>query len=222
MEQSYQPRKADAETKTRISRIRTKETPKGGRAGLRASWRKRCCFETDNERGAMNHELKPAPSKHYQERQQELWRLLEVPGGSTLNAAQSLQEELEAEFVDAWGFSWASEEVTQDIRVMLTRNCNGFLHCFDHCNCYYEGETESRVVVTQPYYEAGEVVESLTHSLVVPGQVEPGIIAAPEWAFYYPKHATLIVVKCSPAYERVLWTLDRLWSPAAQACLGKN
>jgi hypothetical protein len=77
-------------------------------------------------------------------------------------------------------------------------------------------------VVTQPYLETVEVVESLRHSLVVPGQAEPGIIAAPEWAFYYPGSATLIVVKVSPEYEPVLRVLDRLWSPAAGSRLKEN
>jgi hypothetical protein len=166
--------------------------------------------------------MKLVPSQHYRERQHELWRLFEVRDGSTLNAGLSIQEELEAEFAHAWGLSCDPDGALHEMKMMAARNCNTFEHCFDHCTCYYEAETKSCVVVTQPYLEPGEVVESLTHSLVVPGQVEPGIIAAPEWAFYYPGHATMIVVKFPPGYERVLRALDRLWSPAAQWGLKYN
>jgi hypothetical protein len=56
----------------------------------------------------------------------------------------------------------------------------------------------------------------------VVGQLEPGVMAAPEWAFYYPGHATLIVVKFPPGYERILRALDRLWSPATPRGLKHN
>lgn len=166
--------------------------------------------------------MKPVPSKEYQKRQRELWRLLEVPDGAARNAAMSVADQLEAEFVHAWGLSDDSDGVSLDMKMMAARNCNSFDHCFDHCTCYYEGETKSHVVVTQPYRKPGEVVESLTRSLVVPGQVEPWIIVAPEWAFYYPRHATMIVVKFPPGYERILKAIDRLWSPAAQWSLTRN
>ena len=104
------------------------------------------------------------------------------------------------------------------MKMRAARNCPGF----DHCTCYYESETKSHVVVTQPYLQTGEAVELLARGLVVPGQPEPGIIAAPEWAFYYPVHATMIVVKFPPEYERILEALARLWSPAAHLSLPHN
>jgi hypothetical protein len=170
----------------------------------------------------MNHTLKPVPSRHYRDWQRELWRRLEVPDGSNRNAALSIEEELEAEFVHAWGFSDDTDGRSLEMKMMAARHWDGSEHCFDHCTCYYESETESHVVVTQPYLETGEAVELLTRGLVVPDRVQPGIIAAPEWAFYYPVHATLIVVRFPPGYERILKALDRLWSPAAQWGLTRN
>lgn len=166
--------------------------------------------------------MKPAPSRPYQERQRELWRLLEVRGGSTRNAGLSIAEELEAEFVQTWGLSGDDDGQSEEMKMLAARHYDGAEHCFDHCTCYYETETGSHVVVTQPYMETGEAVELLTHGLVVPGQVQPGIIPAPEWAFYYPVHATMIVLKFPPGYERVLEALAKLWSPAAQASLTRN
>ena len=162
--------------------------------------------------------MKPIPSKHYRERQRELWRLLEIPDGAGRNASLSIEEELEAEFAHAWHLSDDADGVSLEMKMMAARNCPGF----DHCTCYYESETKSHVVVTQPYLQAGEAVELLARGLVVPGQPEPGIIAAPEWAFYYPAHATMIVVKFPPEYERILTALARLWSPAAQRSLAHN
>ena len=144
--------------------------------------------------------------------------MLEVPGGSTRSAALSIEEELEAEFVRAWALSDDADGVSLEMKMMAARNCSGF----DHCTCYYESETRSHVVVTQPYLEPGEAVELLTRGLIVGDRIQPGIIAAPEWAFYYPGRATLVVLKFPPGYERILRSLDRLWSPAAQWTLMHN
>ena len=144
--------------------------------------------------------MKAVPRKHYQQQQHELWRLLEVAGGSTHNSGLSIAEQLEAEFVEAWGFSGDIDGVSLEMKMMAARNCEGF----DHCTCYYESETGSHVVVTQPYLWPGEAVELLRRGLIVGVRIRPEIIAAPEWAFYYPGHATLIVVKFPPGYESIL------------------
>lgn len=170
----------------------------------------------------MNQTEKPAPSKRFRARQCEVWRLLEVPNGLMRNAALSIAEELEAEFVHAWGLVSDTDGASLDMKMMAARNCDNFQHCFDHCTCYYEAKNRSHVVVTQPYRQPGEAVELLRQGLVIPGKVEPEIIAAPEWAFYYPFYATLIVVKFPPGYERILKAINRLWSPTAQWSLDRN
>jgi hypothetical protein len=162
--------------------------------------------------------MKPVPSGYYRQRQAEFWRLCEIADGTARNAILSIQEELEAEFVRAWGLSDDTRGQSLEMKMMAARNCDGF----DHCTFYYEAKTGSHVVVTQPYLEPAEVVEWLTNGLVVRGQIKPGIIAAPEWAFYYPGYATLIVVKFPPGYERILRALARLWSPAARSSLARN
>ena len=96
--------------------------------------------------------------------------------------------------------------------------CRGF----DHCTCYFEPQTNAHVVVTQPYLEPAAAGELLTRGLTVVDRIKPEIIPAPEWAFYYPGHATLVVVKFPPGYRKILKALHRLWSPAAQWSLTRN
>ena len=59
--------------------------------------------------------MKPVPSKYYQERQRELRRLLEIPNGAARNAALSIEEELEAEFVHAWNLSDDADGVSLEV-----------------------------------------------------------------------------------------------------------
>jgi hypothetical protein len=162
--------------------------------------------------------MKPVPSEQYVQRQREVCRLYDTTGAAGLIPASSIKSQLEAEFVRAWRFSNDLDGRAHEMKMMAGRNSDGF----DHCTWYYEAETGSHVVVTQPYFEPQEVIETLREGLVVEGKVEPELIAAPEWAFYYPGHATLVVVKFSPAYERILEALDRLRLPAARWTLGHN
>jgi hypothetical protein len=135
--------------------------------------------------------MNPGPSKHYEKQQRQLRRLLDIGGGATRNAALSIEEQLEAEFVRDWGLSADIDGVSLRMKMIAAKSRGGF----DHWTCYYERETRSEVVVTQPYLEPGEAVELLTRGLSVNGGAQPRIIEASEWAFYYPGEATLIVVK---------------------------
>jgi len=91
----------------------------------------------------MKQSVNPIRSEHYQQRQRELERVLEVADGSKRNAALSLQEELEAEFVEAWSFSGDSDRRSLEMRQMAALHCGGF----DHCSYYYESITPRSKIV---------------------------------------------------------------------------
>ncbi len=170
----------------------------------------------------MSSTVKPVPSSRYQMWQRELWRLHEFSGGTARNAVLSIEEQLETEFMHAWGFSDENEEQAYEMEMMARRNCRRSAGGFDHCTCYFEPETKSHIVVTQPYARTSRVVESLTRNLTLLDEMKPEIIAAPEWAFYYPGRATLVLLKFPPRYGTVLEALDRLWSPGAKWSLSDN
>jgi len=165
----------------------------------------------------MNHTTIPIRSEHYIQQQLVLARLLDLPDGQGRIPALSIEEELEAEFALAWGLSPDHSEPTLEIGWLADTLSRGF----DHCTYYYEPKTTAHVVVTQPYLEPREAVELLTETLSL-GDHKPDIIPAHEWGFYYPNHATLVVVKFPPGYETILHALHRLRSQDAQSDLGHN
>lgn len=165
----------------------------------------------------MKEFIKPVPSKCYIERQLSVKRLYEIKNGQGYTKARPICERLEAEFAQAWDFSSENEERGIEIMQMASKTTR----TFDHCRWYSEPATKGYVVVTQPYLEPEEAVENIAEALTF-GERMPQIIAAPEWAFYYPGRATLVVVKFSPAYIRILEAMDRLWWPPAKWALATN
>jgi hypothetical protein len=155
----------------------------------------------------MKPTIKPTPSPRFIEQQRLCQRLLDIPGGSGTNAASSPKEQLEAEFVQAWGFTHEREEQALEMKMMAAKRSLAF----DHCTWYYEPATGAYVVVTQPYLETQEAIDEILDALTVEGWMKPEVLGAPEWAFYYPGHATLVVVKLPPGFEKVLKIFDRLW-----------
>ncbi len=140
---------------------------------------------------------KPVPSKEYQRRQRELWRLMEFGGPAKRNAALSVEEQLEAEFVQAWGLSKDPKRVSRGLPYLGPTRCAGL----DHCTFYYDPETGCQVVVTQPYLEDDEVLESLTtHPKLC--ELKPEIVLAHEWTFYYPGETTLWILKFPCQWQR--------------------
>ncbi len=154
----------------------------------------------------MNQAAELRPSLRYLHQQMLVRWLLDMPSGAGLALARSLQEQMEAEFIRAWGLLADEHEHALDMQRLAAWSCDGF----DHCTYYLDPDTQARVVVTQPYLDASEVVETLTEGLVLPNRKGPQILAAPEWAFYYPGWATLVMIKFPRGYERVLKALNRL------------
>lgn len=160
----------------------------------------------------------PRPSRHYQEQQRETRRLLDLPIAMHYIALLSLQAQLEAEFVQAWGFTLDLDGRALELKQLAAQTCRGF----DHCTCYSEPRTGAHIVVTQPYLPTEQAVQILTERLTIVPWLRPEIIPAPEWAFYYPGWATLTIVKFPEGYEKLMKPWSRLWSEAAEAALNLN
>jgi hypothetical protein len=155
----------------------------------------------------MKPTIKPTPSPRFIQQQRQYQLLQDIPGGWATIAAASLEEQLEEEFVRAWGFTRHREEQALEMKMMAAKRSTAF----DHCTWYYEPATSAYVVVTQPYLETQEAIDCISAALTVERWIKPEVLGAPEWAFYYPGHATLVVVKLPPGFEKVLQILDRLW-----------
>lgn len=86
----------------------------------------------------------------------------------------------------------------ENLRNMPNRQISGL----DHCS-YYTGANGQRVIVTQPY---GDFATELKHNLTLNNVMSPEVIAASEWAFYYPgdSHASLIVIRFPSDYAQAL------------------
>ncbi len=151
------------------------------------------------------------PSKEYQRKRHAVWRLMELPGAVGYAEAKPLQEELEDEFAEAWGFTWFCEEHTEEM-TWLARQIveHAPCRCFDHCTFYFEPETRDHIVVSQPYEDPEEVAEELRKRLILGNGPRPEFIPAPDWSFYYPGYATLVVVKFPDTYRDVLRDLYEL------------
>jgi len=96
---------------------------------------------------------KPVPPKWFTERQQELQGLLDLKQGELRMRASQIEEELEAEFVKAWGLSEDIGKQAQAMRISASRACDGF----DHCTFYYDAAASAQVIVSQPYADGEEI-----------------------------------------------------------------
>lgn len=125
---------------------------------------------------------RPTPSAIYREQQQELRELTEanVPTGRKLR----LQRSLEKMFVEAWGFDRDHRRLSYGLGMRLQSSG------LDHCT-YYAGALDERVIVTQPY---GEFASELRRDFTLDDGTAPEVIEASDWAFYYPGHASLVVL----------------------------
>lgn len=79
----------------------------------------------------------------------------------------------------------------------------------DHCTYYYDPNQCRPVVVTQPY---GEFAEQLRKSLTLGKWLEPEVIHAPQWTFYYPGKAQLHVIFFPREYPAAAAALRRICS----------
>ena len=151
---------------------------------------------------------KPVPNKTFVANQRVYKKLLDQPGGSG-GVGKKLEATLESEFMRAWGFERDRSSVPKSIRMIVARVCEGF----DHCTYYRDLDSTDTVIVTQPYTEAEELVPNLERGLSLGNWLRPKIVPAPEWAFYYPGRATLIVLKFPRGYKAALTAITRLWPP---------
>lgn len=126
-------------------------------------------------------------------------QLPQIPSPQT-----KIRKQLEEEFMDAFQLAPDGLGATQrlaDSVCALTRTRGERVGCLDHCS-YYTGQGDF-VVVTQPYGNHADAAEEL-ESLTLDERTAPEIIPATEWAFYYPGHADLFVLKFPCHYARAL------------------
>ncbi len=114
-----------------------------------------------------------------------------------------LTKQLEKEFMAAWGS--APDRIRLGSRLCSTiarfRKKDGKpIEGFDHCT-FYTAPGDQRVIVTQPY---GKFAAQLKRDLTLDKGVAPEIIVATQWAFYYPGHADMIVLKFPFNYAKAL------------------
>jgi len=151
---------------------------------------------------------RPVPSKSYTANQRLYKKLLDQPGGSG-DLGRKPERALESDFMRAWGFERARGQAATSIRAMAGRVCEGF----DHCTYYHDLDSSDTVIVTQPYARAETLVGKMERALSLGNWLRPQVIAAPEWAFYYPGHATLIILKFPRGYKAAITAISKLWPP---------
>src|ERR1700735_3858501 len=114
-----------------------------------------------------------------------------------------LYRELEARFMAAWQFGPDRRRLAcrlkENVRIRPDRNISGF----DHCT-FYTGANDRRIVVTQPY---GNDEAALKAGLALDEKMSPEIIVATDWAFYFPGHADLIIIKFPFGYAEAFTKL---------------
>jgi|GEM_PF-5938096 hypothetical protein len=123
--------------------------------------------------------------------QRELQMLIEQ--NEQPDRRRKLEADLRSRFAVAWQFRPDRLRLGYRLQLLL----NG-VPGFDHCE-YFTGANDQRVIVTQPY---GDYEAELTRGLTLSVDMAPEIIVATEWAFYYPAHANLIIIKFPINYDK--------------------
>ena len=103
-----------------------------------------------------------------------------------------LKRFLESTFRHAWKFKRDPHARALNFRYrMVTLDSTAG---FDHCS-YFSGPNGTLIIVTQPYDDPiPELREGLDRA-----NLTADLIPAPEWAFYYPGRATLVILRFSPS-----------------------
>jgi hypothetical protein len=141
------------------------------------------------------------PEKSYINLQRELQTLMEQK--SQPDRRRQLEAELQSKFMAAWKLQpdrlRLSERLAGVIKCLPSKT-GGTINDIEHCS-YYTGANDQRVIVTQPY---AIIDNGLRRDLWSNEKMVPEIIVATEWAFYYPGHAALIILKFPSDYKKAL------------------
>jgi len=135
------------------------------------------------------------PDESYAKLQKRRLHLIEI---NDTGEGTKVKNQLERKFMAAWQFTPDRRRLGCKLAeaIRLFRSVRGF----DHCS-YYTGENDQRIIVTQPYgSSASEIIQDLTLS----NGVCPEVIDATEWAFYYPEHASLFIVRFPSNFQKAM------------------
>jgi len=141
------------------------------------------------------------PDASYVKLQRELQTLIEQ--SVTTRRRGELKTQLEAKFMAAWGFTRDRLRLGARLRDAITLAslpAGELTGGFDHCS-YYTGAGDQRIIVTQPY---GDFEDELRTKLRLDDNMAPEVIVATKWAFYYPGHADLIIIRFHRNYREAL------------------
>ncbi|HEV2694480.1 MAG TPA: hypothetical protein VG347_16420 [Verrucomicrobiae bacterium] len=146
------------------------------------------------------------PDESYIKLQKRLLKLIEINDRS--GERTKIKKQLEKKFMAAWQFTpergRRGSKLAAAIRLFKTEAEN-IVRGFDHCT-HYTGENDQRIIVTQPYgVFPAEIVQDLTLSK----DVCPEVIDATEWAFYYPEHARLFIVKFPSDFQKAMQKFEK-------------
>jgi hypothetical protein len=99
-------------------------------------------------------------------------------------------------FVTAWNFGRDRLRLSYKLeeRILHLISDGGIDH-----RTYYTGPHDSRVIVTQPY---GKFADQLRADLTLDNGAAPDVIEASDWGFYYPGHASLVVLNFPSDYAK--------------------
>ena len=141
------------------------------------------------------------PNASYKKLQSELQSLTE--NSEQPSRRSTLRKQLETEFMATWGFApdrlRLGSRLCSTIRSFRKKDGNP-IEGFDHYT-FYTAADDQRVIVTQPY---GKFAAQLKRDLTLDKGIAPEIIVATQWAFYYPGHADMIVLKFPFNYAKAL------------------
>ena len=142
----------------------------------------------------MNRPAAPSPS--YKKLQNQLRELSETGRGPERRT--TLEKKLEREFMVAWGLTKDRLRLSYKLegRLSLLNHRGGL----DHCK-HYTGDCDQRVIVTQPY---GDVATQLKADFTLYNGVCPEVIEASEWGYYFPGHASLVILIFPADYAKSL------------------
>lgn len=143
----------------------------------------------------------------------------------SLIATQNLTRErtkvasqLEKQFMAAWQFApdrlRLGRKLADTLRTFRTKDHKG-VRGFDHCT-FYSGLHDQRIIVTQPY---GALASDVKHDLTLDEGICPNVIDATEWAFYYPAHASLFIVKFPFGFKEAMDDFQRKLERAEREAL---
>jgi hypothetical protein len=146
------------------------------------------------------------PDESYIKLQKRLLNLIKINDLS--GERTKVKNQLEKKFMAAWQLTpdrgRLSGRLDNAIRLFKTEAEN-IVRGFEH-RSYYTGENDRRVIVTQPY---GAFPSEIVQDLTLSKGVCPEVIDATEWAFYYPEHAGLFIVKFPSGFQKAMQDFEK-------------